>query len=150
MKTNNDGSFYIPLADYIREFAQTDICPECNYSKYRHSHAYHDFSSDLSDQPMTFFKFRLNRQIDFRDEAFAISVSQQGDRLGRYRLKQNKFKPSRFNILLGKSDGTFVKANVGDDFLFSLDNEEVVLTPGEYIMMIDPIWNDVASSDRLY
>jgi hypothetical protein len=99
---------------------------------------------------MTFFKFTLNRQIDFRNEVFAISVSQQGDRLGRYRLKQSKFEPSRFSILLGKSDGTFVKANVGDDFLFSLHNEEVVLTPGEYTMMIDPIWNDVASSDRLY
>jgi hypothetical protein len=49
VKTENDGCFYIPLADYIREFAQTDICSECNFSKYRHSSAYHDFSSDLSD-----------------------------------------------------------------------------------------------------
>ena len=66
---------------------------------------------------MTFFRFRLDRQIDFRNEAFAISVSQQGDRLGRYRLKNKKFEPSRFNILLGKTDGQLAKANVGHEFL---------------------------------
>jgi len=31
-----------------------------------------------------------------------------------------------------------------------LHNKDVVLTPGEYIVMIDPIWNSVASTDKLY
>jgi hypothetical protein len=31
-----------------------------------------------------------------------------------------------------------------------LHNKDVVLTPGEYILMIDPIWNAVASTDKLY
>lgn len=55
-----------------------------------------------------------------------------------------------FNIVLGKADGTFVKADVGDDFLFYLENENVSLTAGEYIVMIDPIWNSKAKQDKLY
>ena len=113
----NDGCFYIPFKDYLRQFLATDVCSPCDFNNYQHSSAFLNFSTDQSDQPMTFFRFRLDRQIDFRNEAFAISVSQQGDRLGRYRLKNKKFEPSRFNILLGKTDGQLAKANVGDEFL---------------------------------
>ena len=58
---SNDGCFYIPLQDYIQQFVETDICSECDFNKYRHSIAYHDFTADHSDQPMTFFKFMLDR-----------------------------------------------------------------------------------------
>ena len=83
---------------------------------------------------------------------FAISVSQQGDRLGTYRLKDEarKFESSSFNIILGKADGTFVKYDVGKDFLLSLKLEETQLAAGDYILMIDPIWNSKASQDKLY
>jgi hypothetical protein len=50
-----------------------------------------------------------------------------------------------FSIVLGKSDGAWVKADAGSDFLFYLDNENVTLNPGEYIVMIDPIWNECAN-----
>ena len=43
-----------------------------------------------------------------------------------------------------------MKANVGMNFLQSLDNEGVVLTPGEYIVMVDPVWNGCANTDKLY
>ena len=100
--------------------------------------------------PQAFFTFTLAKEIRFEKEAFAISVSQQGNRLGSYRLKDSKkkFEPSQFNILLGKTDGTFAKANFGSEFMFSLDNEDLNLTAGEYIMMIDPIWNASAYITR--
>ena len=128
----------------------TDVGSEQDFYKYCHSNAFHDFNTDLSDQPMTFFRFKLERQIDFKNESFSIQVSQQGDRLGKYKLSSGKFEPSRFNILLGKSDGPFIKATLGDEFLLSLNNENVVMTPGEYIVMVDPIWNDSASQDKLH
>ena len=125
----------------------TSICSECNFQKYHHSGTYHDFTNDVSALPQAFFKFTLPSDIDCSKDVFAVSVSQQGDRLGRYRLKDEtkKFEESRFNIVLGKVDGTFVKADVGDDFLFYLENEETPLAAGEYIVMIDPIWNGKAS-----
>lgn len=68
--------------------------------------------------------------------------------MGSYRLKDpdTKFEPSQFNILLGKTDGTFSKANFGSEFMFSLTNEELNLTAGEYVIMIDPIWNASAET----
>ena len=52
--------------------------------------------------------------------------------------------------MLGKVDGTFIKADSGKDFLFYLDNEDVVLTAGDYVVMIDPIWNQCAEKERFY
>jgi len=60
------------------------------------------------------------------------------------------FWPSQFNVMLYKSDGTFVKSKCGSDFLFSLDNRDVVLTPGDYIVMVDPIWNQQTIRDLDY
>ena len=34
--------------------------------------------------------------------------------------------------------------------MFSLTNNDLNLTPGEYVVMIDPIWNQTASNDRRY
>lgn len=106
--------------------------------------------SDTSPLPQAFFKFTLNRNIEFNKDVFAISVSQQGDRLGRYRLKNaaQKFEACNFSILLGSRDGKFIKADAGADFLFYLDNNEIELEAGEYIVMIDPIWNECAEREN--
>jgi hypothetical protein len=41
-----------------------------------------------------------------------------------------------------KEDGKFVQAVFGGSFNFSLElNMNVVLQPGNYVFMIDPIWN---------
>ena len=130
----------------MHEFIETDICLECNFTKYRHSTAFHDFTDD--DTPFAFFTFTLTQEIRFEKDAFSISVSQQGDRLGTYRLKDDskKFTPSKFNIILGRTDGVFVKAVFGSDFMFSLTNEELNLTPGNYVVMIDPVWNETANN----
>ena len=49
-----------------------------------------------------------------------------------------------------KANGEFVEAAFGSDFMFSLTMEKVVLTPGEYVFMIDPIWNSSAQLDGRY
>lgn len=136
----------------MSEFAETSICSECDFQKYFHSGTFYDFTNDNTALPPAWFKFTLPASVDYKKDVFTISVSQQGDRLGRYRLsdESKKFEASMFNIVLGKADGTFVKADVGDDFLFYLENENVSLTPGEYIVMIDPIWNSKAKQDKLY
>jgi hypothetical protein len=78
----DDGCFYIPFEDYLREYVETNICSEIGKSKYNHSSAFVEFSRDTSPMPQAFFKFSLDHKVDFNKEVFAISVSQQGDRLG--------------------------------------------------------------------
>jgi hypothetical protein len=54
-------------------------------------------------------------------------------------------------VLLCKSDGTFIKADAGQEFMFNLDNSKApVLTPGDYMVMIDPVWNDCAIRNKQY
>lgn len=76
-------------------------------------------------------------------------MTQQGDRLGKYRLdnKIQAFKPSQFNVMLLTQDGEFVKANFGSSFMQSLLNDEFTLAPGNYVAMVDPIWDSSANND---
>lgn len=53
-------------------------------------------------------------------------------------------------MILGRLDGTFMKACCGQDFLYFLNNDEIILNPGEYFIMIDPIWNKAAEMDKAY
>ena len=84
--------------------------------------------------------------------AFAISVLQQGERLKNYRKKNQRdmFQASNFNIILMKETGEFIGARFGNRFTFSLLNQNVTLTPGKYIFMIDPLWNETANNDDMY
>ena len=86
------------------------------------------------------------------NDAFGISVLQQGDRLGNYRKtsEYEKFKPSSFNLILMTKEGMFVKARFGSRFMFSLENKNLVLPPGEYVLMVDPIWNESADNNSAY
>ena len=38
----------------------------------------------------------------------------------------------------------------GQQFNFSLMNENVELKAGKYIIMVDPLWNESANFDRCY
>ena len=46
--------------------------------------------------------------------------------------------------------GEFINGRYGSDFTFSLLTEKIVLKPGKYIIMVDPMWNKSAENDRLY
>ena len=38
--------------------------------------------------------------------------------------------------------GEFKKASFGNEFTQTLDNKDLVLQAGEYVFMVDPIWNN--------
>ena len=44
------------------------------------------------------------------------------------------------------SGGEFVKGKFGSRFKFSLStiNNDLVLPPGDYVIMVDPLWNEAA------
>ena len=86
------------------------------------------------------------------EHAFGISVMQQGNRLANYRKNSSydKFKPARFNLILMTKEGEFVKARFGSKFMFSLDNKDLVLPAGDYVLMIDPIWDESVENESAY
>lgn len=94
----DDGMFFIPLSAYIDHFVSTSICFENNPEKYFHSSIMHEIlePEESNDRPFSMFSFELTHEVNFGEEGFAISVQQQGQRLGCYRLKdeQKKFDPS--------------------------------------------------------
>jgi hypothetical protein len=140
----DDGCFWIDLKNYMENFNCTSVCVEADPDKYFHSDIYYTFGSrDETDMPQAFFRFTLQQEIDPKEVAFAISCQQQGERLKTYRLKDPSkvFEPSNFNLMLMKADGEYVGAKFGRRFMFSFLNDETTLQPGEYIFMVDPIWN---------
>ena len=66
-----------------------------------------------------------------------------------YRLsdKNKLFKEASFNIILMTADGEFVNARFGNRFMFSLLNQKIMLQPGKYVFMVDPIWNSTTKND---
>ena len=38
-----------------------------------------------------------------------------------------------------------MKGRFGSDFNLSLTNDDITLMPGNYMVMIDPLWNDSAN-----
>ena len=45
-----------------------------------------------------------------------------------------------------KDNGTFIQAALGSHLMFSLNlRPDIDLMPGNYIILIDPIWNDSAN-----
>lgn len=46
--------------------------------------------------------------------------------------------------------GEFVKGRFGSRFNFSLLNTKIILKPGKYVFMIDPVWNETADNNNSY
>ena len=69
-----------------------------------------------------------------------------------YRQKDPRklFEASNFNIVLMTERGEFVHGRFGSGFAFSLLNDNIVLKPGKYIIMVDPLWNESVENDQLY
>ena len=49
--------------------------------------------------------------------------------------------------MLMKKSGEFLKANFGNSFMQSLGNKDLTLAPDDYVIMIDPIWNESVRHD---
>ena len=43
-----------------------------------------------------------------------------------------------------------MKGRFGSDFNLSLTNDDITLMPGNYMVMIDPLWNDSANLSGKY
>ena len=48
------------------------------------------------------------------------------------------------------AEGEFINARFGSRFMFSLLNQKIVLKPGKYIVLVDPLWDDSADNDQSY
>ena len=50
--------------------------------------------------------------------------------------------------MLISEKGELVNAKFGSKFMFSLLNEDVILKPGKYVILVDPIWDDTAENEE--
>lgn len=116
-----------------------------------HQLTFHTFQEG---QQQVYYKLRFPQEIDFDKDAFTISVCQQGPRLEQRNQRdfwgEPLFKPTSMNVLLGRMDGMYIKGQFGNDFTYSLDNEGMFLNNGEYYLMIDPVWNNQAATNKDY
>ena len=48
------------------------------------------------------------------------------------------------------SGGEFIKGKFGSKFKLSLStvNNDLVLPPGDYVIMVDPLWNETIENDH--
>lgn len=80
-----------------------------------------------------------------KEKSFAISVCQQGDRLANHRpdIRGNKFSPTPFSIVLLSSEGELIEAGFDQrsQFLYSLTLSRAILDKGNYIVIVDAIWD---------
>ena len=49
-----------------------------------------------------------------------------------------------------REEGKFVNGNYGSRFMFSLLNDNIMLSPGKYVIMIDPLWDETTFNDEAY
>ena len=47
-------------------------------------------------------------------------------------------------------EGKFIHGNYGSRFMFSLLNDNIMLNPGKYVIMIDPLWDETTFNDEAY
>ena len=140
--------FFMDVKDYKEVFAATSICMTNDPNTYKHSSLKHSMRNGLT----AFFHFSLSKAIDCTKTCFGISVTQQGNRLLKYRDEQDKFKPSVFSIILMTDNGKLIKATDDDDFNMNMNSADMytTLAAGNYIVAVDPIWNETASKDEAY
>jgi len=86
-KIEDDGTFFIPFESYLIEYVWTSIAVDMDKS-YKRSNFMHKFTDDES---VAYFGFELKKRVNTKDLDLAFSVSQQGDKLGKYRLREGTF-----------------------------------------------------------
>ena len=119
----DDGFFFMTFTDYVTNFSSTTVCYDLSRKTAIQSKKFYSFNYDEEKiLPQAFFKFRLTKQVDFKIQSFAISVSQQGNRLGNYRNadESKQYERSAFNIILMKENGTYVQSTFDAKFQTSL------------------------------
>ena len=52
--------------------------------------------------------------------------------------------------MLMTAEGEFINARFGSRFMFSLLNQKIVLKPGKYVVLVDPLWDESTDNDEAY
>ena len=142
IKDTDDGVFHMTWADYLTQFSTTCICIKTDDDAYTKSTHLHDFSEDK----LAYFSIELENAVDCENEIFSIGCIQQGDRLKKWRSRndEEKWWPSEFGILLMTAGGEWVAGIHGgaSNMNFSLLLQDEQLEPGQYIICVDPTWNE--------
>lgn len=80
---------------------------------------------------------------------FTITVTQQGNRIGRERLKTKIFEPAPIKIIL-KKNGRVVSGSYARAFNNFLEVDDQDIEPGVYEIDVIPYWNACAETDPGY
>ena len=137
----DDGIFFIPLENYLTHFSETSVgCREENA---------HVSVANYQQDRTAYFKFRLNED----HHQFAVTVCQQGDRLGRYRpqSREDRYVPSPFSMLMIDLDsGNIIensRAKTRQNFFHSLLINNPVMDQGNYLLVVDVAWDGSVNLD---
>ena len=140
------GQFYMKFSDYLQHFWSTSINVDATHrANYQISSA----GTCMKDKKEYFFAFTLDEQIDCNVETFGIICEQQGNRIFTANLPdytKKKFYPSNFQIMLiycGDEPGQYelVQSTFDSHFKLTLTVDKKVLPPGDYMILIAPLWN---------
>ena len=128
-----DGVFFMTYDEYMRVFKRTCICFK-NAPSYTHADFTFSFTpNQLEQKDPAYLTIHLKESIDCEKQTFAISASQQGNRLASYRSSQSdlKFEPARITMLLISANGEIVAVNKGPSrFMQSLVVDKGTLAAG--------------------
>lgn len=135
--------FFIQFEDYMTNYAMTSICTDF-YGANHHTSAFYDFTEIKAQS----FFFRLT-QTHLASELFTITVTQQGDRLGKERLKTKPWEPCPIKIIL-KQNGKRVAGKYERAFNNFLEIDNIDIQPGVYELYVEPAWNESAQAEHAH
>lgn len=144
----DDGFFFIPFLNYLKEFGSTHYCLD-NDKHYIRRGADHTF--DMEDTEPAYFLVDIEEPLNGASGSnlveFGITVCQQGDRLGTYR--RERWEPCSFHIaLIEVSSCTIINNSYNyshgktQRFQANLTVDSALLRPGLYMIVVIPDWNE--------
>jgi hypothetical protein len=145
VKNEDDGIFFIPFDDYLKQYAWTSIAVDED-PKYKRIRTNFQFHSEHA----AYFMLDLKQDARLKELSldFCIQVCQQGDRLGKYRKRTGAWEPARFSLALFNCEtGELLSSNSSDRFSTSCIYESDVLKSGNYFCAVVPVWNESAEED---
>ena len=108
----------------------------------------------MEQRKTVYLSFSVDKFINLHEQSFSVSVCQQGDRLGKCRptTRSDRFEPTTYSIVLLSSEGELIDAGFDNrcQFFYSLQTKRPILDKGNYIIIIDAIWNKSAHFDPQY
>ena len=130
----------------MQEYEWTSVAVDFD-NQYKRSNFTYNFGDEEQD---LFFEFELTKDMDTVDLDLAVTVTQQGNRLGNYRAREKPFQPSSFSIVLISESGHWIGATQNDKFSTSLLVDDRVLQAGKYMALVSAAWNSASNYHSEY